>query len=37
MLAAEADDRWLETRQRLEVTGEDISWAVFRREFMRKY
>lgn len=37
MLAAEADDWWLETRQRLEVAGEDINWVVFCREFMRKY
>lgn len=37
MLAAEADDWWLETRQRLEVAGEEITWVVFRREFMRKY
>ncbi|XP_058758040.1 uncharacterized protein LOC131631263 [Vicia villosa] len=37
MLAVEADDWWLETRQRLEVTGEEITWIVFRREFMRKY
>ncbi|XP_058784152.1 uncharacterized protein LOC131658921 [Vicia villosa] len=33
----EADDWWLETRQRLETTGEAITWVVFRREFMRKY
>lgn len=37
MLAAEADDWWLETRQRLEVAGEDVTWAMFRRDFMRKY
>ncbi|XP_058745996.1 uncharacterized protein LOC131618857 [Vicia villosa] len=27
----------LETRQRLEVAGEEITWVVFRREFLRKY
>src|SRR4051812_28140260 len=27
MLAVEEDDWWLETRQRLEVVGEDITWA----------
>ncbi|XP_058726103.1 uncharacterized protein LOC131597419 [Vicia villosa] len=37
MLAIEADDRWLATLQRLEATGEEITWAVFRREFLRKY
>ncbi|XP_058752048.1 uncharacterized protein LOC131625168 [Vicia villosa] len=37
MLAKEADDWWLETRQRLEVAGEEITWIVFRREFLRKY
>src|SRR3954471_1751434 len=35
MLAVEADDWWLETRRRLEVAGEDISWIVFRMEFLR--
>ncbi|XP_058762057.1 uncharacterized protein LOC131635457 [Vicia villosa] len=37
MLAVEADDWWLETRQRLEATSEVITWVVFNREFMRKY
>ena len=36
-LSAEADDWWVETRQRLEVAGEEVTWEVFRREFMRKY
>ncbi|XP_058740934.1 uncharacterized protein LOC131613264 [Vicia villosa] len=36
-LAGEADDWWLGTRQRLEITGEVITWAVFSREFLRKY
>ncbi|XP_058784063.1 uncharacterized protein LOC131658826 [Vicia villosa] len=37
MLAVEADDWWLATRQRLEAAGEEITWDVFRREFLRKY
>ncbi|XP_058751095.1 uncharacterized protein LOC131624134 [Vicia villosa] len=37
MLAVEADDWWLETRQRLEVADEDITWVMFHKEFMRKY
>src|SRR3954471_10339098 len=37
MLAVEADDWWLETRRRLEASGEDISWIVFRMEFLRNY
>ncbi|XP_058759427.1 uncharacterized protein LOC131632713 [Vicia villosa] len=37
MLAVEADDWWLETRQILEVVGEEITWDVFHREFLRKY
>src|SRR4051812_46951737 len=37
MLAVEADDWWLETRRRLEANGEEISWIVFRMEFLRKY
>ncbi|XP_058726540.1 uncharacterized protein LOC131597897 [Vicia villosa] len=37
MLTVEADDWWLENRQRLEVAGEEVTWAVFRREFLRKY
>ncbi|XP_058733471.1 uncharacterized protein LOC131605092 [Vicia villosa] len=37
MLAVEADDWWLKTRQRLEVADEEITWIVFRREFLRKY
>ena len=36
MLAVKADDWWLEMRQRLEAAGEEITWAVFRREFLRK-
>ena len=37
MLAVEADDWWLETCQKLEAAGENVTWAVFRREFLRKY
>ncbi|XP_058767796.1 uncharacterized protein LOC131641508 [Vicia villosa] len=37
MLAVEANDWWLENRQRLENAGEEITWAVFRKEFLRKY
>ncbi|XP_058760496.1 uncharacterized protein LOC131633832 [Vicia villosa] len=37
MLAVEAEDWWLETRQRLEVAGEEVTRVVFRREFLRKY
>ncbi|XP_058759507.1 uncharacterized protein LOC131632798 [Vicia villosa] len=37
MLVVEGDDWWLDTRQRLETAGEEITWVVFHREFMRKY
>ncbi|XP_058726044.1 uncharacterized protein LOC131597356 [Vicia villosa] len=37
MLAKEADDWWLETLARLEASGEEVTWNVFRREFLRKY
>ncbi|XP_058757745.1 uncharacterized protein LOC131631000 [Vicia villosa] len=36
-LAVEVDDWWLETCERLEASGEGVTWAVFRREFLRKY
>src|ERR1051325_9735184 len=36
-LSKEGDDWWVETRQRLEVAGEEVTWEVFRREFLRKY
>src|ERR1043165_9731029 len=36
-LSEEADDWWVDTRQRLEVAGEEVTWEVFRREFLRKY
>ncbi|XP_058741182.1 uncharacterized protein LOC131613538 [Vicia villosa] len=32
-----ADDWWLETCQRLKVGSEEVTWAMFRREFPRKY
>ncbi|XP_058754808.1 uncharacterized protein LOC131627970 [Vicia villosa] len=37
MLAKEADDWWLETLARLEFSGEEVTWNVFRRELLRKY
>ncbi|CAI8613500.1 unnamed protein product [Vicia faba] len=36
-LTAEADDWWVKTRQRLELADEEVTWEVFRREFLRKY
>ncbi|XP_058725985.1 uncharacterized protein LOC131597297 [Vicia villosa] len=36
-LVGEADDWWLDTRQRVETAGEVINWAVFSREFLSKY
>ncbi|XP_058772875.1 uncharacterized protein LOC131646968 [Vicia villosa] len=32
-----ADDWWVATRAELDVDGVAITWAVFRREFMRRY
>ncbi|XP_058733202.1 uncharacterized protein LOC131604804 [Vicia villosa] len=37
MLAIEDDEWRLETRYRFETADEEITWVVFRREFMRKY
>ncbi|XP_058751789.1 uncharacterized protein LOC131624885 [Vicia villosa] len=37
MLVVKIDDWWLETRQRLEANGEEVTWVVFSREFLRKY
>ncbi|XP_058726174.1 uncharacterized protein LOC131597497 [Vicia villosa] len=37
MLAKEADDWWLKTLARLGFSGEEVTWNVFRREFLRKY
>ncbi|XP_050897591.1 uncharacterized protein LOC127104455 [Lathyrus oleraceus] len=36
-LSGEADDWWVDTRVRLETAGEEITWEVFHREFLRKY
>src|ERR1044072_4851987 len=36
-LSKEADDWWVDTRQRLDVSGEEVTWEVFSREFLRKY
>ena len=36
MLARETDDWWVATRQRLEGTGEAITWVVFHREFLTR-
>ncbi|XP_050919702.1 uncharacterized protein LOC127137274 [Lathyrus oleraceus] len=36
-LSGEADDWWVDTRLRSETAGEEITWEVFRREFLRKY
>src|ERR1043165_10294645 len=36
-LSDRSEDWWVDTRQRLEVTGEEVTWGVFLREFMRKY
>ncbi|XP_058784438.1 uncharacterized protein LOC131659241 [Vicia villosa] len=37
MLASEADDWWMETRHKLDGAGTIVTWAVFSREFSRKY
>ncbi|XP_058788081.1 uncharacterized protein LOC131662331 [Vicia villosa] len=37
MLAEEADDWWVATKTELEADGGAITWAVFRREFLRKF
>ncbi|XP_058783738.1 uncharacterized protein LOC131658462 [Vicia villosa] len=37
MLAKEVDYWSLETLARLEASGEEVTWNVFRREFLRKY
>ncbi|XP_058741157.1 uncharacterized protein LOC131613511 [Vicia villosa] len=37
MLAVETENWWIETCRRLEASGEEISWVVFRMEFLRKY
>jgi len=37
MLAEEADDWWVSTHPILEKGGEEVTWAVFRREFLNRY
>ncbi|XP_050878076.1 uncharacterized protein LOC127081892 [Lathyrus oleraceus] len=37
MLLEEAEDWWDNTRQILEVIGTEITWVVFRKEFLEKY
>ena len=37
MLAEEADDWWVSTQPILRNEGAVITWAVFRREFLRRY
>lgn len=37
MLAEEAGDGWGNTRQRLEVAGNEITWDVFKGEFLEWY
>jgi len=37
MLAEEAEYLWENTRQRLEAVGTEITWEVFRNEFLGKY
>src|SRR3954466_1642934 len=37
MLSEEADDWWVTTRTELDSDGIGITWAIFKREFMRKY
>lgn len=37
MLVKEADDWWVATHDKLTAAGEEITWTVFQREFLRKY
>lgn len=37
MLVGDADDWWMNARRVLENKDEEITWAVFNREFLRKY
>lgn len=37
MLTEEDDDLWGNTCQRLEVAGNEITWAMFKGEFMKQY
>lgn len=37
MFAGEADDCWVSARRVLEGTGDEITWVVFCRKFLRNY
>lgn len=37
MLSEEVEDWWDNTRQRLEITGTEITWTVFRVQVLKKY
>src|ERR1044072_7828465 len=37
MLVEEADDWWVATRTEMEQDGVELTWAVFRRAFLRRY
>ncbi|XP_050914570.1 uncharacterized protein LOC127129428 [Lathyrus oleraceus] len=37
ILTEEVDDRWGNTRQRLEAAGNEITWVVFKGEFLDKF
>jgi hypothetical protein len=37
MLAEEADDWWVSARPTLEDVGEAVTWAIFSREFLKRY
>ncbi|XP_058765522.1 uncharacterized protein LOC131639016 [Vicia villosa] len=37
VLSEEADDWWVTTRAKLDADGIAITWAIFKREFLRKY
>src|SRR4051812_114961 len=37
MLSEEADDWWVTTKTELDSDGIAITWAIFKREFLRKY
>src|SRR3954470_4596918 len=37
MLSEEADDWWLVTRAVLDTDGIEITWTIFKREFLRRY
>jgi len=37
IMADEADDWWVSTRPILENGGEEVTWAVFKREFLNRY